>query len=651
MRVVFDVEANGLINPSEIWLIVCKDVSTCHKHIFREVTRDAEEAERFRNFANTVDLWIGHNCLGYDWPVLCRLLSIPLPRVDAILDTLILSNLIDYPRSGHSIEDYGLEFGIPKGDFNDFSKYSREMEEYCIRDVDICHRIYLKYYKYLSVPDHLSSIRLEHSFQNIVNNIHNNGFCLDQRFANKLLEKVTKELSVLDKDIHEAFPPRLKLIREVTPKETKYGTISLTSIPKTLRQNIPEMTVGAPFSYCSWNVFNPSSPSQMVKVLNEAGWSPTDKTKGHVEAERRLNKLKRERKRSNELDTELQSCRMVLEKSRIAGWKVNENNLNTLPPSAPAPARLLAKRIIYESRRKTLTEWLSLVNPETSRVHGDFQGIGAWTHRMSHRKPNMANITNEFDIAGNVKLLGKELRQCWIAPKGRLLVGVDAEGIQLRIFAHLVNNKELIEALVNGDKKKKTDPHSYNQRVIGDVCKSRAAAKRFLYALFLGAGIGMLEFILECSREEAEYALERILTEYPGFKELKDTIIPRDAKRGWFIGIDGRKVRIPGEDNGMRRHLAMSGYLQNGEAVVIKTAAIIAEPQLAQYDSFLVDIIHDEFQVECPNNLDTCLKVAEILNKAIIKAGEIYNLNCPMAGSYRNDHGDYTFGNNWYSTH
>lgn len=651
MKIVFDIEANALVNPTKVHCIVCKDLVTGVRRCWRNVTESEDERQSFLEYASKVTLWIGHNVLSYDFPTLRVLLGFPEPDINCVIDTFIISKLVDYPRSKHSVKDYGIEFGLHKGDWTDFKTFSEEMLEYCIRDVDITEKIYLKYKRYTDDPKHARAILLEHRFQLICNGMEDRGFTLDTPKAKKLLEKVTTVLAELDKDIEEAFPPRLKFIREVTPKETKYGTIALNTIPKVLRDDISVLTVGAPFSLCVWRPFNPGSPKQVVSVLNEAGWSPEDKTDGHKEVEREYGKLNRMRKRPKELDITLQTLYTQLKNLEIYGWKVNENNLSTLPASCNPAARTLAKRILFESRRKTLTEWCVLVDPVTSRVHGEFHGIGAWTHRMAHRKPNMANITNEFDTAGNIKLLGKELRQCWRSPKGRLLAGVDAEGIQLRIFAHYVNNLELIQALLNGDKKLKTDPHSYNQRVLGNVCKSRAAAKRFLYALFLGAGNGKLAAILECSRDELEAALERLLTQYPGLAELKATIIPSDARRGWFEGIDGRKVRIPGEDVGTRKHLAMSGYLQNGEAVVMKTAAVIADPQLKQFDSFIVNIVHDEGQNETPNNMEIALEVAKIWDLAIREAGDMYNLKCPMAGSYINDHGDYTIGTNWYQTH
>lgn len=651
MKVIIDIEANALYNPTQIWLVVCKDIETQTYHIFRNLTTDDNELKRFNDFDSGVELYIGHNLLGYDAPVMGQLLGVEVTPERA-LDTLIISKLVDYPRNGHSIEDYGVEFGTPKGKFVDFSKYSKEMEEYCIRDVDICYRIYTKYLKYIEKEEHSSSIDLEHRFQLIVNGLSNNGFSFNVDKATKLLSKVEQELSVLDKNILEAFPPKLKLIREVTPKETKYGTISLSSIPKVLRDNIAEMSVGASYSYCHWVEFNPSSHKQIIEILNGAGWRPVDKTQTHIEAERELNKLKYTKQRSNELDTRLTELYSKLQSMKKVGWKVNETNLETLPLTAPSSARTLAQRILLESRRRTLTEWLALVDPATQRIHGRFQGIGAWTHRMAHQNPNTANIPNEFDTAGKKKLYGKELRSLWQAPKNRLLVGVDAEGIQLRIFAHYINDPDFTEALVNGKKEDKSDPHSLNQSILGSVCKSRAAAKRFIYALLLGAGTGKLQEILGCSAEETDAALERLIRRYQGFEYLKSAIIPADAKRGWFTGLDGRAVRIPGDTAGQRRHLAMSGYLQNGEAVVMKRATLKWFDKLKEYDALLVNFVHDEWQVECPNNMTIALRIADLMAQSLQEVGLDLNLKCPLAGSYWNDDlKDYTIHTNWSKTH
>lgn len=736
MRVVIDIEANSLVNPQKVWLIVCRDIDTGEYHVFEtpRPTSDgiSQTGRDFLRFAASVTYWIGHNFLEYDYPVLHRLLGLEIRDVaspDVSIDTLLLSRLCDYsrtqiPRQGelfkiggalqgtrtsrssssrslplltevdvnpgmdavrtgqvrlvldekdvlrstgsttetdglptkytHSIESYGLQFGIPKGKFNDFTKYSPDMLEYCKRDVDICYRVWCYYRNVITDPGWQRAIRLEQEFQAVVNALHNNGFSFNTQKAEKLLTKVQSDLGKLDEQIAEAFPPKEVLIREFTPKATKFGSISKTSVPRSLWTNLSDYEVGKTYRHTKQEAFNPASHKQLIDVLSLAGWIPTDKTQTHIDFERSKEK---------DIDRSKHFSKY--------GWKINENNLSTLPPSAPVGARLLAKRILLESRRRSLTEWIGLCD-EDGRIHGRFYGIGAWTGRMAHQQPNTANIPNEFDTQGQKKLLGKELRSLWQAPKGRLLVGVDAEGIQLRVFAHLIDDKEFTDALVNGKKSDKTDPHSLNQRIIGSVCHSRAAAKRFIYALLLGAGLWKLSRILECSETECQEALDRLLQRYVGWEQLKQKTIPADARCGFFTGLDGRKVFIPGQSFSERKHLAMSGYLQSGEAIIMKTATLkwMKEIEDARtkgiYPSsrvrslgmgvlerpLLVNFVHDEWQTETGSNMAEALWVAEAQSRALRSVGEELGLKCPLSGSYWNDdHQDYTIGTNWSVTH
>lgn len=656
MHVVIDIEANGLKNPDRIWVIVCRDVTSGVIEIFRGEGTDGiqnEEKERFKQYASRVTRWIGHNILEYDLPVLVRFGFLAFPDISNVTDTLIVSRLVDYSRpNGHSIEAYGEDLGLLKGKnhYQDFFKaYSKELEEYCVRDVHICDRIYSRYLRIINSPDWQQAIWLEHRFQLIVNDLHNNGFAFNVARANVLLGNVTQQLKELDDKILEAFPPKEKVIREFTPKLTKFGTISRTSVPRVLHGEIHLYEAGRVYKQTKLEPFNPSSHKQLIEVLNEAGWKPENKTQTHIDTERALiiaSKIKA---------PETVDLKTKLDKLKISGWKIDEHNLSTLPEGAPEPSRLLAKRILLESRRRTLTEWLTLVEDD-GRVHGKFYGIGAWTHRMAHREPNMANIPREFKEDGSTKLLGKEMRELWIAPPRRLLVGVDAEGIQLRIFAHYVDDEEFTDALVKGKKSDKSDPHSLNQRILGPACKTRQAAKRFIYALVLGAGLGKLAEILGCSRDQAKEALDRLLQRYEGFAYLKEKVIPNDAKLGYFKGLDGRLVPIPGQTKRDREHLCMSGYLQNGEGVIVKRAAIEIDDILVEEKSLkkwmFVNIVHDELQSETRNDWYLAKKVARIKAEAIKLAGEYYKTKCPMAGSYWNDdHNEYTIGKNWYATH
>ena len=757
MQVVLDIETDRLDNPSKVWVIVAKDIQTGELHVFREPTEIPSVRSAFVAFCHRVELYVGHNWLEFDYPVLRRLLGLSIDDVASkSCDTLLLSRLFNFSNPGalvgagsqgpvsdhseqtqvlaglsvaersHSLESYGKRLGIPKGKFSDFSKFSPEMEEYCRRDVEITFRLFKALEPIFFDRSQRKAILLEQEFQTVINSLQDNGFQFNKPKAERLLAKVTEELSELDGGINDAFRPVLKLVREVHPRLTRYGTLNKGDFRFVKGGDLSEFN-GGPFSRLSSIPFNPSSHKQVIEVLHKAGWRPVDKTQAHIEADR-----------NKDLDK-------LVHLSKY-GWKVNEQNLNSLPSSAPGPARLLAKRILLESRRRTLTEWLNLVRlslkvekksireiiinsggpkktenenttsnllteclsknmidllrnkklnvrfveendlwlwitimPPTAsadsfaedvthvldglkakglkysiiseRIHGKYLGCGAWTHRMAHQKPNTANIPNEYDTQGKKKLLGKEMRSLWCAPKNRLLVGVDAEGIQLRIFAHYIDDKEFTDALVRGNKSDKSDPHSLNQRILGSVCRSRAAAKRFIYALLLGAGLWKLSQILECSESECKEALDRLMERYTGFRKLKEETARRDGKRGWFIGLDGRHVAIPGDSDSERKHLAMSGYLQNGEAVVMKKASVYFFNQLPDKVK-LVNFVHDEWQTEVPNNMEIALSVAKLQADSLRIVGEELKLKCPLAGSYWSDEtNDYTIGTNWSVTH
>src|SRR5260370_7981854 len=667
MQVVIDIECDKLESPTKIWCVVCKDTDTGEYYVFRNLHEDQTEVEKFKTLVKRCTRLVGHNILGYDYPVLCNLIKFyDCISLTNIIDTLIISKLFNYSRQGHSIEDYGIEFNLPKGEFNDWSKLSEDMVTYCIRYVDIWQRNYLSYLDSINNSKYRNAITCEHKFQIIVNSLHNNGFYFDITKCNKLLEKVTLELKNLDEEILKSFPPHLSLIREIHPERTKHGTLHRKDFRWVQDGDLTEFN-GYPFCRCEFKSFNPSSHRQIVDVLTGAGWKPTDKTKTHVESDRQG---------------------IIREDLKKYGWKINETNISSLPSAAPRSARTLARRILFEASRRTLTEWSNLYNPSTARIHGRFIAIGAWTHRMAHQKPNMANIPNELYTQGKVKLLCGEMRSCFSAHKNKVLVGVDAEGIQLRIFAHYIDDQEFTDAIVKGSKHDGSDPHSLNQRILGSICKSRAAAKRFIYALLLGAGIKKLAEVLDSNEDKTKEALANLLGRYEGFARLKKTIIPKDAKRGYFFGLDGRKVNILGETESERRHLAMSGYLQNGEVVVMKHATIlwlekvskrlreteekryanlVSDSTIPTYNDnhwnnlgdrtfgtkkpILVNLVHDEWQTEMPSNdLEEARWMAQIQCDALIEVGEMFGLKCPLAGSYMND-GRETIETNWKVTH
>lgn len=654
MKVIIDIEANGL-RPTEIYCAVCRDVDTKELFEFEHISKNPKE---FLDFASRVSVWIGHNLLGYDLPNLRRVLERDAKRCGYLfsrewfsdsraIDTLVISRLLNAALpGGHSLEAWGNRFGIQKvgTDISDWSTYDSSMLQRCVSDTAINLRLYEYQLPYIQRDSLRRALRIEHEAAIDCRELSDNGFEFDYNRARSLKDNLETRLKEIDNQLVNSFPSTLTVVKEFSPSVTLKGTLTQKDflwIPKEYRNDLSFFKGGEEYSLVRLEPFNPGSLRQIIDRLWDAGWKPTDKTKGHIDF------LK---EKGSDPEKKAQFERY--------GWKVSDENLLTLPDTAPAASKRLVERILLASRISDLEEWIAAAQPVVDgsssssgyyptryRIHGRFNPMGAWTQRMSHSNPNMANIPKEkqpelTEVDKLSNTINNEMRRLWTVPKDKRLIGTDADGIQMRIFAHYVNDARLIESLISGNKKNETDIHSLNRKALGPVCKSRDSAKTFIYAFLLGAGVSKVAQILGCSIEEARRAIADFLEFYPGLKDLKQTRIPQDAKRGFFIGLDNRPVIC---DN---THLMLAGYLQNGEVLVMKYARRIWRDRMIaeKIPAVFVNFVHDEWQTEVPDDDDIAKYVGECQVSAIIQAGIDLNLNCPLNGETK-------IGYNWQETH
>jgi DNA polymerase-1 len=453
-----------------------------------------------------------------------------------------------------------------------------------------------------------------------------NGISFNYNEATRLLKEIQDQVYSLEEELRTAFPPKPIPVCEIVPRLTQKGTLSIVNL-KWLKDangvlDLSPFNAEASFTRLEWETFNPSSSKQRIDRLWDAGWTPVEKTKGYI------NELKFGR------DPE------KLKKLARYGWKTSEANLATLPQGAPEAAHKLAKYLLLSSRAKMIITWLGAYNFETRRLHPNINHIGSWTHRCNHNNPNGANIPSEFRRDGSPSPYGPEMRRLWTVPEGKLQIGTDASGIQARVFAHYLNSPDFIQACVTGTKENEDDIHFLNWSIAKPYCVSRSVAKTFYYAWLLGAGLPKIAEIFGCTVEEAKLVDEAFQKAYPGYALLKQEVMPRDQKNGYFVGFDGRIVLIP------EPRLLMAGYLQNGEACIMKRAAVIWNEKLQKerIPYKWINFVHDEFQTEVDNDLDLCHTIGVIQAQSIVQAGEELGLNCPQDGEYK-------IGRNWFETH
>ena len=284
-------------------------------------------------------------------------------------------------------------------------------------------------------------------------------------------------------------------------------------------------------------------------------------------------------------------------------------------------AELLTNYLMLQKRIAQIKSWLDELDAKDNRVRGYVNPNGTITGRMTHRGPNMAQVPSVSSVYGS------ECRACWIVPKNYKLVGIDASGLELRMLAHYMNDKEYTNEIINGD------IHTANQKLAG--LESRDQAKTFIYALIYGAGDEKLGSVAKGSRRTGKKLRESFISNLPSFKNLRNRI-EREASKGKIKGLDGRTLIIRNE------YSALNTLLQSAGAIVMKEALVCFSNLISNLDANVVANVHDEWQVEVYK--DHAEEVGDLGVKAIREAGVRLFLNCPLDGEYK-------VGLNWSETH
>ena len=557
-------------------MVGTKDLQTSiHKVFFPSDFNELQE------FINGYDCLLGHNIIDFDIVFLKKFLGISFDN-HKIVDTLVMSRLYNPQlEKGHSLKSWGERLGFPKGDFNDWSGPSPEMAAYCENDLDLTHKVYdvlnLKLKKFGE-----TSIDLEHEVQMAITEQTQNGWLLDQRKCFDLLAKLKQQKMEVEDEVHKRFKALPVGVKEVAPKFNKDGRLSSVGL-KFLGDNWVD--VWGNFSRIDWPEFNLGSRQQIARHLQFFGWKPKTYTdKGNI----------------------------IVDEAVLGKVK-------GIPE-----ASLIAEYLMLTKRMAQVNSWISEVDKsEDGRVHGQVNPIGAVTGRMTHSNPNVAQVPASYSPYGD------ECRSCWTVPKGYKLVGVDASGLELRMLAHYMNDKEYTNEIINGD------IHTVNQKATGIA--TRDDAKTFIYAFLYGAGDAKIGNIIGGNRRDGAKLKELFLHNTPSLRNLRQRV-GRSCGKGYLTGLDGRKLIIRSD------HAALNTLLQSAGAIVMKKALTLLNKYAKIYniDFKFVGNIHDEFQVEVKDTQAD--KFGWLAVECIKAAGIKFNLKCPLDGEFK-------IGDTWAETH
>jgi len=574
-QIVFDIEANGL-NPDTVWCIIAYE-----REAKEYIEWSGDTLPNFKDWVKEQDELevIGHNIIGYDIPVLERLLKVDFSKCK-VTDTLVMSRLAEPSRlGGHGLENWGQLLHQPKGEHSDWLNFSQDMVEYCKQDVRVNELVYQRLLRDLR-DFGTESVVLEGQVQRIISKQIENGWLLNQRAAFNLLGELKEKKFDLEDKVHEKFKPLPTFIKEITPKVKKDGTYSVVGL-KFLGDQW-EIAV-APFSRLDYPEFNLGSRQQIGRYLKYFGWQPetfTDKGQPIVD-EGVLSKVK------------------------------------GIPE-----AELIGEYLMIQKRIAQVQSWLDAVKDD-GRVHGYVNANGAVTGRMTHSSPNMGQVPAGYSP------YGKECRAVWVVPEGYKLVGMDASGLELRMLAHYMNDKDYTNEILTGD------IHTANQLAAG--LDTRSQAKTFIYAFLYGAGDAKIGSIVGGTARDGRRLKAKFLKNTPALGALRERVGVASG-RGFVFGLDRRKVSIRSE------HAALNSLLQSAGAIIMKKALCILDEYatLHKINYKIIGNIHDEIQTEVATK--DAERFGRLATASIEAAGLHYKLNCPLAGEYQ-------IGDNWSETH
>jgi DNA polymerase-1 len=249
---------------------------------------------------------------------------------------------------------------------------------------------------------------------------------------------------------------------------------------------------------------------------------------------------------------------------------------------------------------KTYLEPLPSLVDERSRLHTTFVQTVAATGRLSSVNPNLQNVPIRTP-------LGREIRGCFVAGPGCVLLAADYSQVELRILAQLADEPVLKEIFRRGE-----DVHTATACQVFGVepeeldAGMRSKAKMVNYGIVYGLTDFGLADRLQIPREEAAVFIATYFERFPAVRQFIERTIAQAIEQGYVTTLLGRRRQIPElrarnrQQHALGERLAINTVIQGTAADIIKVAMVRCHSSTAALRSRLILQIHDELLFECP---------------------------------------------------
>lgn len=306
---------------------------------------------------------------------------------------------------------------------------------------------------------------------------------------------------------------------------------------------------------------------------------------------------------------------------------------------------IVEKILNYRGVKKLLSTYIDtlpqLVNPSTGHIHTSFNQTITATGRLSSSNPNLQNIPVRDEQ-------GKEVRKAFVPEDGQKFFSADYSQIELRIMAHLSQDKNLIEAFRQGQDIHAATAAKIFKKEIADVTSDeRRKAKTANFGIIYGISAFGLAERMGVSRSEARTLIDEYFAAYPGVKEYMTRSINMARDKGYTETIFHRRCYLPDIHShnavvrGYAERNAINAPIQGSAADIIKIAMIRIYRRMKAEGirSKMILQVHDEL------NFTVLPQEKEHLQQIVLE--EMQNA-CQMSVPLIADCG---WGKNWLEAH
>ena len=306
---------------------------------------------------------------------------------------------------------------------------------------------------------------------------------------------------------------------------------------------------------------------------------------------------------------------------------------------------IVEKILEYRGLKKLLSTYIDalpqLINPKTGRIHTSFNQTVTATGRLSSSNPNLQNIPIRDDN-------GKEIRKAFIPDEGCLFFSADYSQIELRIMAHLSEDKNMIDAFLSGyDIHAATAAKIYKVDISEVTSDMRRKAKTANFGIIYGISVFGLAERLNVERKEAKELIEGYFATYPKVKEYMEKSIKKAQENEYVETIYHRKRFLQDINSrnsivrGYAERNAINAPIQGSAADIIKVAMINILDRLERENlkAKMILQVHDELNFSVP--VEEKERIEEVVIEEMERA---YRMHVPLKA-------DFGWGENWLQAH